>query len=91
MTAKSPSCRAIELDLVATATGEAESRSAERVQRHLDTCGSCRDDFDRLRTGDSVVARLRELECPQPDFDRPFRVANTGQLVREHKQRRERP
>ncbi len=59
MTAKSPSCRAIELDLVATATGEAESRSAERVQRHLDACGSCRDDFDRYRAVESLTRGLR--------------------------------
>ncbi|HEY3099107.1 MAG TPA: methylated-DNA--[protein]-cysteine S-methyltransferase [Methylomirabilota bacterium] len=59
MTAKHPSCRAIELDLVATATGEAQARSAERVQRHLDTCASCRDEFGRYRAVDSVARGLR--------------------------------
>ena len=49
MTAKSPSCRAIEVDLVATATGEAEPRSAERVQHHMNTCARCRDEFGRYR------------------------------------------
>jgi len=59
MTTKSPTCRAIELDLVATATGEAESRSAERVHRHLDTCASCRDEFGRYRAVDSMTRGLR--------------------------------
>ena len=59
MTTKSPSCRAIELDLVATATGDAESDSAERVHRHLDTCASCRDEFGRYRVVDSMARGLR--------------------------------
>jgi methylated-DNA-[protein]-cysteine S-methyltransferase len=59
MTTKSPSCRAIELDLVATATGDAESDSAERVHRHLDTCASCRDEFGRYRAVDSMARGLR--------------------------------
>jgi methylated-DNA-[protein]-cysteine S-methyltransferase len=59
MTTKHPSCRAIELDLVATATGDAEARSAERVHRHLDTCGSCRDEFGRYRAVDSVARGLK--------------------------------
>jgi methylated-DNA-[protein]-cysteine S-methyltransferase len=59
MTTKHPSCRAIELDLVATATGDAESRSAERVHRHLDTCGSCREEFGRYRAVDHVTRGLR--------------------------------
>ena len=59
MTSKSPSCRAIELDLVATATGDAEARSAERVHRHLDTCAACRDEFGRYRALDSMARGLR--------------------------------
>ena len=63
MTTKHPSCRAIELDLVATATGDAESRSAERVHRHLEDCGDCREEFARYRAVDSVA---RELRTPPP-------------------------
>src|SRR5262245_50308670 len=59
MTTKSPSCRAIELDLVATATGDAEVRSAERVHRHLQTCSACRDEYGRYRAVDSVARALR--------------------------------
>ena len=59
MTTKSPSCRAIELDLVATATGDAEVGSAERVHRHLETCSACRDEYGRYRAVDSVARALR--------------------------------
>ena len=59
MTTKHPSCRAIEPDLVATATGDAETRSAERVQRHLSGCAECREEFDRYRAVDSVARELR--------------------------------
>ena len=59
MTTKHPSCRAIELELVATASGDAEARSAERVHRHLDTCASCRDEFGRYRAVDSVARGIR--------------------------------
>ena len=65
MTTKSPSCRAIELDLVATATGDAEVRSAERVERHLETCSACRDEYGRYRAVDSVARTLR----PTPPAD----------------------
>jgi methylated-DNA-[protein]-cysteine S-methyltransferase len=59
MTTKHPSCRAIELDLVATATGDVESRATDRVQRHLRTCEPCREEFDRYRAVDHVARGLR--------------------------------
>jgi methylated-DNA-[protein]-cysteine S-methyltransferase len=59
MTTKHASCRAIELDLVATATGDAESRSTDRVERHLETCQPCREEFDRYRALDHVARGLR--------------------------------
>jgi O-6-methylguanine DNA methyltransferase len=59
MTTKHPSCRAIELDLVATATGDAEPRSTDHVQRHLATCEPCREEFDRYRAVDHVARGLR--------------------------------
>jgi len=59
MTTKHPSCRAIELDLVATATGDVESRETDRVQRHLRTCEPCRAEFDRYRALDHVARGLR--------------------------------
>src|SRR5207247_10814170 len=64
MTAKHPSCRAIEVDLVVTATGDAESRSAERVHRHLDGCAPCREEFGRYRAVDQVARGLRAVPAP---------------------------
>src|SRR2546427_13230168 len=65
MTAKHPSCRAIEVDLVATATGDAESRFAERVHRHLDGCAPCREEFGRYRAVDQVARGLRAVPAPE--------------------------
>ncbi len=64
MTAKHPSCRAIELDLVATATGEAEPRSAQRVQEHVARCSDCREEFGRYRAVDHVARRMRPEPAP---------------------------
>ena len=65
MTAKHPSCRAIERDLVATATGDAAPASAGRVQHHLEGCALCRTEFGRYRAIDGVARTLRE--APEPD------------------------
>src|SRR5437016_14367813 len=65
MTAKHPSCRAIEVDLVVTATGDAESRSAERVHRHLDGCAPCREEFGRYRAVDQVARGLRAVPAQE--------------------------
>jgi methylated-DNA-[protein]-cysteine S-methyltransferase len=59
MTTKHPSCRAIEPDLVATATREAEPQSVERVHRHIGTCASCREELERYRAVDHVTRGLR--------------------------------
>jgi len=65
MTTKHPSCRAIEVDLVATATGDAEPRSAERVHRHMDGCAPCREEFGRYRAVDHVARGLRPEPAPE--------------------------
>ena len=61
MTTKHPSCRAIELELVATATGDADARSAERVRQHLGGCAECREEFGRYRAVDSLTRTLRAV------------------------------
>jgi methylated-DNA-[protein]-cysteine S-methyltransferase len=65
MTAKHPSCRAIELDLVAAATGDAESRTTERVHRHLDGCAPCREEFGRYRALDHVARGIGREPAPE--------------------------
>jgi methylated-DNA-[protein]-cysteine S-methyltransferase len=65
MTAKPSSCRAIESDLVATATGDAAPASAGRVQRHLVSCATCRDEFGRYRAIDGMARTLRPSPAPE--------------------------
>jgi methylated-DNA-[protein]-cysteine S-methyltransferase len=59
MRGKHPECLAIETDLVATATGEAAWEAARRVRDHVDGCRPCRDELDRYRAIEGVVARMR--------------------------------
>jgi methylated-DNA-[protein]-cysteine S-methyltransferase len=59
MTRKPNVCLEIEPDLVAAATGDAESGAARRVERHIDSCGACRREFDRYREIDGAVGGLR--------------------------------
>ena len=65
MTTKHPSCRAIELDLVATATGDAERHSAARVHEHMGTCTDCREEFSRYQAVDHVARGLRREPAPE--------------------------
>ena len=59
MTAKHSSCRAIEPDLVATATGDAAPGAEVRVQEHVATCPPCRDEMERYRSIDRLVGEMR--------------------------------
>jgi len=59
MTPTPPSCRAIEADLVATATGEAAAGAARRVDEHARDCASCREELARYRAIDSLARGLR--------------------------------
>ena len=59
MTSKYPSCRAIEPDLVATATGDALPGAEARVEQHVATCRSCRHEMDRYRSIDRIVGDMR--------------------------------
>jgi methylated-DNA-[protein]-cysteine S-methyltransferase len=55
-----PSCRNLEPDLVAAATGEAPAGVGERIQTHIARCAPCRDEFERYRAIDGVCDRLRD-------------------------------
>ena len=59
MTAPPTSCRAIQPDLVAAATGEASTEAVARVQQHVDACAPCREEMGRYRSIDRVVTSLR--------------------------------
>ena len=56
---KPQSCREIEADLIATATGDAEPVVRGRVEDHIGFCAACRGDFQRYREIDGVVGVLR--------------------------------
>lgn len=67
MTRKHPQCVAIESDLLATATGEAEAEASRRVERHVDTCPPCRDELERYRVIEGMVGEMRS--APPADED----------------------
>lgn len=64
MTPKHPSCRAIESDLVATATGDAGAAAAQRVDEHARECAPCRQELGRYRAIDTVARGLRDAVPP---------------------------
>ncbi len=56
-------CRAYRAALVDRAEGTLSGRRQRRVQRHLPTCGACRDELTALR---EIPPLLRTLEVPEP-------------------------
>jgi O-6-methylguanine DNA methyltransferase len=69
MTPKPSSCRAIESDLVATATGEGGPTAVRRVTEHVQGCASCRDELGRYRAIDTVARGLRDDAPPARDVE----------------------
>jgi O-6-methylguanine DNA methyltransferase len=67
-------CREIEVDLVAAATGDAEAGAARRVQDHIGRCADCRDDFERYSATDRLVRELRGIALPAAELS----AARTG-------------
>jgi methylated-DNA-[protein]-cysteine S-methyltransferase len=59
MSANMTSCRAIQPDLVAAATGDASPIAVTRVQQHVDACAPCRQEMDRYRSIDRIVGDIR--------------------------------
>jgi methylated-DNA-[protein]-cysteine S-methyltransferase len=60
MSDKPAACIRIEDELLATAIGEAAPGAAERVERHITACGSCRREYENYRAVDSAVTAMRE-------------------------------
>jgi len=52
-------CVDLEPDLVAAATGEAPSATAQRVRSHVERCEPCREEFTQYRAIDGEVAAMR--------------------------------
>jgi O-6-methylguanine DNA methyltransferase len=53
------SCRAIQPDLVASATGDASPAAVARVKEHVDGCPPCRQEMERYRSIDRIVGDIR--------------------------------
>ncbi len=65
MSDKPAVCVRIADDLLATAIGEAAPGTAQRVERHIATCGSCRREFENYHAVDNAVTVLREAPFPR--------------------------
>jgi methylated-DNA-[protein]-cysteine S-methyltransferase len=68
MTPKPPSCRAIEPELVAAATGDAGAAAVRRVDEHTQRCASCRQELGRYRAIDAVSRELRHDAPPAEEI-----------------------
>lgn len=60
-------CREIEPDLVAVAAGEAGPSAARGVERHVGVCRGCRDELERYRVLEGMVADLRRTPVAGAD------------------------
>ncbi len=59
MSDKARQCVDIEVDLVASAVGEAEAATSRRVQTHLERCGPCRLEFGHYQAIEGEVVAMR--------------------------------
>lgn len=64
MSDKPAVCVRIADDLLAAAIGEASPGAAERVDRHVTTCGSCRRELQGYRALEGTVATMRSEPLP---------------------------
>src|SRR3972149_3802471 len=67
MNPENPTCRDIEPDLVAVAAGEAGASAARGVERHVGGCRGCRDELERYRVLEGMVADLRRAPVAGAD------------------------
>lgn len=67
MNPENPTCRDIEPDLVAVAAGEAGASAARVVERHVGACRGCRDELERYRVLEGMVADLRRAPVAGAD------------------------
>lgn len=70
MSDKPAACVRIADDLVAAAIGEASPDAAERVERHVAVCGSCRHELQGYRALEGAVATMRDDARPDADAAR---------------------
>jgi methylated-DNA-[protein]-cysteine S-methyltransferase len=61
------SCREIEPDLIAVATGEGTPSAARAVEEHVASCPPCLSELSRYRAVDELVADLRSVPMAGAD------------------------
>jgi len=57
-------CSDIEPDIVASATGDSDPVTDERVQRHIHRCPPCAGEYQRYRAIERVVGAIRRVPIP---------------------------
>jgi len=67
MSPQHPQCRAIEPDLLSVAAGEAEAAAVGRVEAHVASCGSCREELGQYRPLEGMMATVRRTPLPDDD------------------------
>jgi len=67
MNPENKTCREIEPDLVAVAAGEAGASATRGVERHVGVCRGCRDELERYRVLEGMVADLRRAPLAGAD------------------------
>ena len=60
-------CSDIEPEIVASATGDSDPVTDERVQRHIGRCAPCADEYQRYRAVEGVVTAMRRAPAPVAD------------------------
>ena len=63
-------CAEIEPDLIAAATGEADTPARRRVETHVGRCRSCHADYQRYRAIDDAVGVWRNRPAPDGGAER---------------------
>jgi methylated-DNA-[protein]-cysteine S-methyltransferase len=63
-------CVALEPDLLAAATGEAEPAARARVQAHVARCAPCAAEYRTYQALEEVVGALREAPAPESEVAR---------------------
>jgi len=77
---KPRACVDVELDLIATASGEATRSAGDRIARHIESCTPCRDEYARYRAVDAAVGELKKAPTPPSDSARERLLAQLSDL-----------
>jgi methylated-DNA-[protein]-cysteine S-methyltransferase len=57
-------CPELEMDLIATATGDADPATSGRVRQHAGACAPCQAELERYRVVEDLVDRWRAVPVP---------------------------